>query len=99
MVLNYKHYTNQDTHLKTNFRESWHYKHTLLQGWKQNTSSGKYIPFTFLKNSKVSLKNNFHSIIKDKNGRTMGGIALRKVGFEPCCISLYSNQAVRFPHL
>lgn len=29
----------------------------------------------------------------------LGIVALRRVGFEPFCTSLFSNQAVKFPHL
>lgn len=61
----------------------------------------RYAHFTYFYffNSKVSLKKDFYPITEDKNGRTEGVVASRRVGLEPFCTSLSSNQAVEFPHL
>lgn len=49
--------------------------------------------------SKVSLEKDFHPVTEDKNGRTKGAVALRRVDFEPLGSSLSSNQAVKFLYL
>lgn len=63
----------------------------------------RYVHFTYFYffNSKVSLKKDFYPITEDKNGRTEGVVASRRVGLElePFCTSLSSNQAVELPHL